>query len=81
MLFRSYEPEIILGDADGDGEVTITDATMIQKYLTESEMPDSFDLKACDADGDGSATILDVTEIQRHLADLPANGNIGKPIA
>lgn len=54
---------------------------MIQKYLTESEMPDSFDLKACDADGDGSVTILDVTEIQRHLADLPANGNIGKPIA
>lgn len=34
-----------------------------------------------DADGDRSVTILDVTEIQRYLADLPANENIGKPIA
>ena len=37
----STEPtsKTILGDIDGDGKVTITDATLIQKYLAEYELP------------------------------------------
>lgn len=75
------EPKtIILGDVDGDGEVTIIDATAIQRHLASIPTA-SYNEKAADADGDGSVTILDATAIQLHLAQLPANENIGKPIA
>lgn len=75
------EPQtIILGDVDGDEEVTIIDATAIQRHL--ASLPTAAYIeKAADADGDGSVTILDATAIQRHLAQLPTNENIGKPIA
>lgn len=72
-------PEIILGDADGDGEVTIIDATAIQRVLAELPTA-SYNEKAADADADGEVTIMDATAVQRHVADLPANENIGKPI-
>ena len=74
------EVTVILGDADGDGSVTIFDATAIQRYL--AEMPtEKFVEAAADADGDGSVTIFDATAIQRYLAEMSANPNIGKPIA
>ena len=69
---------VIVGDADGDGEITILDATAIQRYL--AELPTKAYVEpAADADEDGSVAIVDATAIQRHLADLPANKNIGKP--
>ena len=80
----AYTPSysnIILGDADGDGTVTINDATMIQKYLAEFDMPDNFVLKACDTNGDGNVTISDVTAIQRYLAEMDAPEGMGKPIS
>ena len=73
------EPAVILGDVDGDGEVTIIDATAIQRHLASLPVT-AFNQTSADADGDGEVTILDATAIQRHLADLPANENIGKPV-
>ena len=63
-----FEKDLIWGDADGDGKVMISDATMIQKYLAEFEMPGNFVLESCDVDGDGSVTVSDVTCIQKYLA-------------
>lgn len=57
----------LLGDADGDGEVTILDATRIQRYL--ASLTDEINEKAADISGDG-IDILDATYIQRHLASL-----------
>ena len=70
----------ILGDADGDGNVTIFDATTIQRHL--ADLPtQSFIEDAADCDGDGSVTVLDATAIQRHLASLPTQAKgIGEPI-
>ena len=70
---------ILLGDVDGDGEVTILDATTIQRHLAELSTL-NFVEEAADADGDGEVSILDATAIQRWLAELPTNENIGKPI-
>lgn len=78
--YKSPFKDVILGDADGDGKVTITDATMIQKYLAEFNMPDNFVFDACDVDKSGSVTVTDVTQIQRYLAGLDAPERIGKPI-
>ena len=70
---------MILGDADNDGEVTILDATVIQRTI--AELPTvSYNEAAADADQDNSVTIMDATSIQRHIAELPTNENIGKPI-
>lgn len=70
---------IKLGDVDGDGEVTIIDATCIQRKL--ASIPTAiFIEEAADADEDDEFTIIDATVIQRWLAQLPSNNNIGKPI-
>ena len=61
--------ESLRGDADCDGEVTILDATAIQRTLAALSVT-SFDITAADADGDGEVTILDATCIQRWLAGL-----------
>ena len=71
-----YDTTLILGDADGDGVVTILDATAIQRHLAELPTK-AFIEKSADADEDGTVTILDVTSIQRHLAELPTNKRIG----
>ncbi len=84
-----YASKPLIGDADGDGNVTILDATRIQRWLaslcdmnggvfTGAQLT-ATQKKAADADGDNSVTIMDATAIQRFKADLPTNGNIGKP--
>ena len=72
--------KLLLGDVDGDGTVTIIDATCIQMHLAGIPLPFILDINVADAYPDGSADVLDVTEIQRSLADLPSNNNIGKPM-
>ena len=69
----------IVGDADTDGEITILDATAIQRVLASLDV-ESYDESAADADEDGEVTILDATAVQRHLAGLPCSENIGKTV-
>ena len=75
VVFAAPEQEIdlVIGDVDLDGEVTIKDATFVQKVMAGiSEKPDSFDYIA-DVTGDGKADIRDATTIQRFI-----NGSITK---
>ena len=69
--------DIILGDADGDGKVTIVDVTMLQQYLAEFTMPGTFQLKACDVNRDGFVDIRDVTALQRYAAGMSAPAGVG----
>ena len=71
------EETFILGDADGDGTVTISDVTAIQRALSEMEVT-GYNSQAADVDGDGSVTINDATYIQRYLAELPVDYPIGQ---
>ncbi|MEE0855968.1 MAG: Ig-like domain-containing protein [Ruminococcus sp.] len=68
----------LLGDVDGDGIVTIHDATAIQNHL--ADIPTAYNEKAADTDEDGYVTINDATYIQLWLADLLSGDNIGKVI-
>lgn len=70
----------ILGDVDGDGAVSISDATAIQYKLAELSV-EAFNEAAADVDGDSAVLIDDVTLIQQYLADMEAPDGIGKPIA
>ncbi len=70
----------IIGDVDGDGTVTIIDATYIQRHLASVPIPYKINDKVADTDGDGNITIIDATMIQRYLASLPYEGRIGEEI-
>ena len=65
-----YTFEYLRGDADNDGEVTILDATMIQRELVNITQEGSYRIDNADYDDDGEVTILDATGIQRNLAGI-----------
>ena len=71
--------QALLGDADTDGDVTILDATAIQRMLAAFAML-NFDENAADVDRDGEVAIVDATYIQRYLADLSCPEGIGKTV-
>ena len=64
-----------IGNVDGDDDVTIFDATAIQRWLARLSTS-VFNKEAADCDGDGDVTIIDATVIQRWLAGLPTSGQI-----
>lgn len=59
-------PEVT-GDVDGDGKVTISDATSIQKYIAGFAVA-PFDSLAADVNKDGAINISDVTDLQNDIA-------------
>ncbi len=60
---------LLLGDVDGDNDVSIMDATTIQRLLARL-LDRPIRLDCADVDGDGDVSILDATKIQRYLAKL-----------
>lgn len=62
------DDQLIYGDADCDGEVTIVDATVIQRVLVNMDW-ENFNVKAADVDGNG-LDIIDATLIQRYLVNM-----------
>lgn len=58
-----------IGDVDGDGNITISDATMIQRYLAETVSLSAERLLLADTDGSGEVTINDATQLQKYLAE------------
>lgn len=75
------EIEIALGDVDGNGKVDISDATTLQKYLAEYELPNRELIKLCgDVDGNNKIDISDATTIQKYIAEYELPYPIGEPI-
>ena len=74
--------EAILGDVDGDGEVTIVDATYIQRYATNLSVPfTEAQMLKVDVDGDGEVTIVEATFVQRYATRVAVPYPIGEKIA
>lgn len=64
------DKSVLLGDVNGDGKITITDATTVQKHLAKlTELTDE-QLTNADTNNDGKITITDATRIQKYLAKL-----------
>ena len=62
-----------LGDVNLDGRITISDVTLIQKYLTGYASLNSEQLKLADYNEDGMITISDATLIQKSIAKKAQN--------
>ncbi|WP_310752960.1 flavodoxin [Ruminococcus sp.] len=79
VMTASAAEEPICGDADGDGTITIMDATTIQRHLVDILQLSEERLKAADISGDG-IDITDATQIQRWLAAYQVSYPIGELI-
>lgn len=60
----------VMADSDGDGEMSVQDATLIQKYLANLSNLENKGLLASDVDGDGDVMINDATHVQKLLVGL-----------
>ena len=58
------------GDVDGDGVISIADATVLQKYLANIVNFDDKQLAVADTNCDGSVSIADATQIQKYIANI-----------
>ena len=75
------EAPVLLGDADGNGEVDAIDATLLQRHATMIDVPfDEKQLMNADIDGDGELTIVDATFIQRYATHIKTPYPVGEPI-
>ena len=72
--------KLYLGDSDLDGEVSILDATHIQRYLVGLDTMSDDALLCSNVDGDNEVSILDATAIQRWLVGLDTAYDLGKVI-
>ena len=61
---------VVIGDVNSDGSVTVQDATVLQKYLAGLVTLSDEQLAVADTNGDGSVTVADATAIQKYLAGL-----------
>ena len=68
---------VLLGDANGDGNVNISDVTDIQRAVAEMDTLDDLRKKAADVNGDGVVTIDDATFLQMYLAEFATDYPIG----
>lgn len=66
---------ILTGDVNGDGIVSISDATDIGKYLADLISFDENQLTKADFNGDEIINIADATDIQKKLANIDYNYN------
>lgn len=60
-------PKPLLGDVNGDGVLSVADATLIQKYSANLNDFTDEQLAVADMNGDGAINVNDATAIQRAL--------------
>ena len=65
----------LYGDIDGDGKITICDATLIQRDKAKLMQLSTFQQELADVDSDSEVSVLDTTYIQMYLAGIQSEGN------
>ncbi len=71
---------VLLGDANADDCISISDATAVQRHLVSLNPLEGVYEYAADVNKDGDLDISDVTVIQKYLAKYDLNYPIGKSI-
>lgn len=70
--FIPYEEPVnyILGDVNGDSDVAIVDATLVQRHVAKLDTLEGTAALAADVNQDGDIAIVDATLIQRFVAKI-----------
>lgn len=63
-------PEVMRGDVNGDGEITMMDVRVLRQYLADMIELTETQKKAADVNGDGEITMMDVRWLRQYLADM-----------
>lgn len=71
----------LLGDADGDDDISVTDATLIQRDVAQIQLLPFDRHNASDTDHDSYITVMDSSLIQRWLVHLKVTYPIGENVA
>ena len=77
---RELLDDITLGDANGDGVISISDVTTIQRHLAEFESLDGVRLLAANIESGNDVDISDATSLQMFLAEYETDYPVGAPI-
>lgn len=72
---------LLLGDADGDGDVSVADATLIQRDVAQIQLLPFDKHNASDTDHDSYITVMDSSLIQRWLVHMAVFYPIGKNVS
>ena len=67
--FNGLEEDVMLGDVNGDGKISVSDITAIQLHLANKRPLTEKQLKAADVTNDGKVSVSDITKIQLKLAN------------
>ena len=78
-LFPQEEEYYLVGDANVDKDVSILDATAIQKHLAHISIKSYNDLYA-DADENKVTEIIDASVIQKYIANIPTGTRVGQKV-
>ena len=70
-------PDRVLGDVNGDGQVTLDDALLVTTYVVNGsvELPANGDIALGDVNGDGHGTLDDAQLLTAYVAN-PADGSL-----
>lgn len=62
--------DVVYGDVNGDGKVSIDDVTLVQKYIAEMETFSDAQVSMADVDHDGYVSISDATLMQKYIVGM-----------
>lgn len=59
-----------IGDVNSDGDISVVDATLVQKYIVGLENLTDFQKKSADVNDDNEISVVDATLIQKYIVGL-----------
>ena len=59
-----------IGDVNSDGDISVVDATLVQKYIGGLEKLTDLQKKSAEVNGDGEISVVDATLIQKYIVGL-----------
>ena len=59
-----------IGDVNSDGDISVVDATLVQKYIVGLEKLTDLQKKSAEVNGDGEISVVDATLIQKYIVSL-----------
>lgn len=67
----------VYGDVNGDGDITVVDATFVQKHVVQLETLSADKQILADVNGDNTISVVDATLIQKYIVQLKDWGRTG----
>lgn len=64
------EPQVHVGDLNGDGKITAIDIVKVQRIIVGMDKLKDDNLKLADLNGDGKVSAVDIVVIQRHIVGI-----------